>query len=581
MNNKQTWIYDIECYRNYFLIVFLNMDTGEWLYWEKHNDVDSPWLLTVPPGLLIGFNSKNYDHPMLNAALDGVSNEVLKTLSDEIIVHRKMWWQHRDLRYIDQIDLIEVLPGVASLKIYGGRNGSERLQDLPIEPAAYITDEQVPLMRYYCLNDDVVTLGLAKALKKQIALREKMSAEYDIDLRSKSDAQIAEAVLASEYERLTGNRVEKPSPDSLVGRSYRYAPPAYMQFQTPYLQELLQEIIETDFVVGDKGAIALPLNLANKIIDIEGTKYKLGIGGIHSVDKPGSFYESETMALEDIDVESYYPKIIINNGFTPGQMADGFLKIYSSIVERRLDAKRSGDKSTADSLKIVINGSFGKLGSRYSKLYAPNLLIQTTLTGQLSLLMLIEYFGNRVVSANTDGILLHYNRDEAPWIREVVAWWENITQYRMEYTPYKAYHRRDVNNYLAVKQKGFKGKGCFAKTSLAKNPSNEVIYKAVIAKFIDGVDISSFILKHTKVMDFTALRTVRGGAIKNGVPYGKSVRWYWSNKHKTSIYYQKSGNTVPTTERSGMMMDLTPTLPDDLDYDRYIAEANKLWEQIK
>ena len=609
MKNKPTWVYDIECYRNYFLVVFLNIETGEWCYYEKFNDVES-WPLIIPNGLLIGFNSKNYDHPMLDAALDGVSNEGLKTLSDEIIVGRKMWWQHGDLRYFDHIDIIEVLPGTASLKIYGGRNGSKKLQDLPIEPSALITEDQIPLMRHYCLNDCIVTEGLVDSLQKQIALRVQMSDQYNIDLRSKSDAQIAEAVLASEYEKLTGSKVNKPSPDSLIGRSYRYAPPAYMQFQTPYLQELLQEIIETDFIVGEKGGISLPTNLANKIIDIDGTKYKLGIGGIHSIDKPGSFYESKDTALEDIDVESFYPKIIINNGFTPGQMADGFQQIYSTIVERRLKSKRCVSKidkqlaalvsqedmlsevkrleeekaickSTADSLKITINGSFGKLGSKYSKLYSPNLLIQTTITGQLSLLMLIEYFGSRVISANTDGILLYYNRSESEWVRSVVTWWEKITQYRMEYTPYKAYHRRDVNNYIAVKQKGFKGKGCFAKTSLSKNPANEIIYKAVIAKLVDGHDIDTFIRNHKTVMDFTSLRAVRGGAIKNGIPYGKSVRWYWSNKEKTSIYYQKSGNTVPTTERSAMMMDLTDELPSDVDYDRYVEAATKLYEQIK
>src|SRR3546814_14028970 len=51
---------------------------------------------------------------------------------------------------------------------------------------------------------------------------------------------------------------------------------------------------------------------------------------------------------------------------------------------------RSGNKPVADSLKIVINGSFGKFGSKYSILYAPNFLTQTTLTGQLSILLLIE-----------------------------------------------------------------------------------------------------------------------------------------------------------------------------------------------
>jgi DNA polymerase elongation subunit (family B) len=63
----------------------------------------------------------------------------------------------------------------------------------------------------------------------------------------------------------------------------------------------------------------------------------------------------------------------------------------------------------AEGLKITINGSFGKLGSVWSILFAPDLLIQTTITGQLALLMLIhrlERKGIPVVSGNTDGIII-------------------------------------------------------------------------------------------------------------------------------------------------------------------------------
>ena len=68
-----------------------------------------------------------------------------------------------------------------------------------------------------------------------------------------------------------------------------------------------------------------------------------------------------------------------------------------------LEAELSYHKVQTDSLKISVNGSFGKLGSKYSALYAPDLLIQTTVTGQLALLMLIERLhlaGVRVISAN-------------------------------------------------------------------------------------------------------------------------------------------------------------------------------------
>jgi len=59
-------------------------------------------------------------------------------------------------------------------------------------------------------------------------------------------------------------------------------------------------------------------------------------------------------------------------------------------------------KKTANTLKTLLNGSFGKLGSRYSIFYAPTEMLQVTITGQLALLMLIEMMelcGIPVVSA--------------------------------------------------------------------------------------------------------------------------------------------------------------------------------------
>src|SRR5690625_2631930 len=83
-------------------------------------------------------------------------------------------------------------------------------------------------------------------------------------------------------------------------------------------------------------------------------------------------------------------------------------------------------KTQSDTLKISVNGSFGKLGSKYSALYAPDLLIQTTLTGQLALLMLIERMelaGISVRSANTDGIVCQFRRELEHEMEQVAFDW--------------------------------------------------------------------------------------------------------------------------------------------------------------
>ena len=115
----------------------------------------------------------------------------------------------------------------------------------------------------------------------------------------------------------------------------------------------------------------------------------------------------------DCDVASYYPSIILNQGLCPANIGENFLRVYKKIVDERLKAKKEGDKVVSESLKIVINGSFGKFGSKFSALYAPEMLLQVTLTGQLALLMLIEKLENadiKVISANTDGVVSVFDR---------------------------------------------------------------------------------------------------------------------------------------------------------------------------
>ena len=119
-------------------------------------------------------------------------------------------------------------------------------------------------------------------------------------------------------------------------------------------------------------------------------------------------------------------------------------------------------KTESDGLKIVLNGTFGKLFSKWSILFAPELGIRTTITGQLALLMLIEMMecsGIRVVSANTDGIVLLIPEGMDGIKAQVVQWWEKRTGMEMESTLYRSLHSRDVNNYVAITTDGKASEG--------------------------------------------------------------------------------------------------------------------------
>lgn len=594
------YIVDTECYSNYFLALFKRVGSDETHCFELHDDceLDKAALSDLMRNnTTISFNGNSYDLFMIAAALNGFENDRLKRLSDELILSGLPSWKvaskHECEPHVnaygrplwDHIDLIEVAPGQASLKIYGGRLNAPKMQDLPIDPDDTIAPDHRDLLKTYCLNDLETTELLYRTLRKQIELRVDMSKQYGMDLRSKSDAQIAEAVFRKEIGELEGRQVRPPKRINMNKR-YRYSDPKIISFETEQLQGVLNRLLEAEFPLAHTGSIQLPDWLRETKISIGNTEYQMGIGGLHSCEKRRHVIASEDEYLRDADVASYYPSIILQQGLVPENIGAGFVAVYSSIYHRRLEAKRSGDAVTAGSLKISLNGSFGKLGSKYSALYAPDLLIQTTITGQLSLLMLIERLeanGIGVVSANTDGIVCHFSKSLERTYDEVCWDWMIDTSYELEFTDYSALYSRDVNSYIAVKPDGsVKGKGAFAAPNLMKNPQFVIVNEALYAYLSKGTPLEQTINACSDVTKFLMVRNVTGGAKWNGEYLGKAVRFYYSKEFGMDdcIRYAKNDNKVPMSDGAKPMMELAGRVPADMDRQRYVHMAREALKEF-
>lgn len=604
---RERLVFDIECYENYFLIAFTSLASGKVIHFERtpNHDFNADklrWIINT--FCLVSFNGINYDMPILALALAGKSTSQLKYATNEIIVNGSRpsdvlrTFKVKKLN-TNHIDLIEVAPLRASLKIYGGRLHAPRMQDLPFNPEVILSPQQMAIVRWYCVNDLTNTAILHESLKEQINLRESMGNEYKMDLRSKSDAQIAEAVIAEEIERLNGCRAQRPVIEP--GTRYKYKIPHFIKYQSGLMNWALDIVRNANFIVSEDGNVGMPEELKALRLEMAGSVYRMGIGGLHSSEQCAAHYADANTLLIDRDVTSYYPYIILNQGLYPQHLGPNFLKVYRTLVERRISAKHAGNKVIADSLKITINGSFGKLGSRYSVLYAPDLLIQVTVTGQLALLMLIERLelaGIHVVSANTDGIVIKCPTARQAECDAIVKQWEADTAFETEDTQYLALFSRDVNNYIAVKKKfdkatkqwlyqpdGCKTKGAYAfpekpSDQLHKNPTNAICVESVLALLTKGTPIMTTVRSCTDIRKFASVRTVKGGAVKDGTFLGKSIRWYYKAGEDGEIVYADSGNKVPRSEGATPMMDLPATFPQDVDYEWYEREAERMLHDI-
>lgn len=588
-------VLDCEVYPNYTLFAFKNIDNQNILTVEIKgpdsflDDESYRKLNTImKKRMTFGFNSRNYDIPVILFALKRKTAKEIHKLSNYIIENNSPGWmtlQKFDLVWspfeIKHFDIQEPSPGVrVSLKLYGARLNSHRLQDLPIEPGMTLSDVDMENVKSYCVNDLNTTIDLFNHIKDRMQLRFDMSKHYTQDLLSKSDAQIAEVVIKSELsKKFPGRRLYAPKiPDNAT---FKYLAPKFIKFETPQLKDILKSINETTFQLDAKGSIKLPADLKKAKIKLGRSVYQLGIGGIHSTEKKQCVIPGKDQILADKDVASYYPSIILNLELYPKHLGTSFLDIYRNIVNERLKAKKEGNKVVNESLKIVINGSFGKLGSKYSALYSPDLMIAVTLTGQLALLMLIEKLelnGISVISSNTDGFVSLMHKDQYETYDDICFNWELNTGFDLEETRYKALYSRDVNNYLAVTEKGAKGKGIFTIDSIGKNPQAPICINSVIDLFTKNIPIEKTIRECKDLTQFLTVRSVTGGAIFRNEYLGRVVRWIYSVNGE-AIKYKKNGNKVAKSDGARPIMTLDE-FPTDIDYARYINEAMGILDDL-
>lgn len=633
--NREELVLDCEVYADYFLALFTSMATGAVTYVEA---VDGAALDDGSRGLLhhllhafrtTGFNSAGYDLTMCALALAGLGTTEIKAASDAMIVENQrpsdVLRAHKVKRLaVNHVDIIDVCPlggtegGSAyaartSLKTYAGRVHAPKLQDLPYPPGTVLGPARRDVVRWYCVNDTVSTAFVRQHQDEHVNLRVQLSNRYGLDLRSKSDAQLGEAIIAAEIARVTGKRPRPPGPTSAVGLRFRYRAPAYVAFQTPELRQALAEMCEAEIEVGHSGHCVAPKAIREQRVEIGGKPYTVGMGGLHSKEKRQALVAGPHCRLVDRDVTGYYPNLIIKNGFFPPHLGHAARVVYQSIVDRRQAAKpklkgmeKAGlvgtpayDELNAEvgGLKIACNGAmFGKTSDPWSILYAPREMVQTTITGQLSLLMVIEALemsGVPVVSANTDGIVCACPPHLYATMEQVFAWWECVTGLETEETEYRALYSRDVNNYVAVTLDGkTKTKGAYCERGsaqnsvLSKNPEALVVSDAVQAYLARGVPVATTVAACTDVRRFVSVRLVRGGGVKvwgDGRPHeylGKTVRWYYGRDVPGEIVYAASGNKVPRSEDAIPCMELPASLPADLDHGWYVAMAERVLRDV-
>lgn len=303
----------------------------------------------------IGFNSENFDRPLIAMVQDlSYDEHSIKYVATKIVEERKKSWEtYREFSIefmeYDHIDLFDVAPGVMiSLKTYAGRIGHKTMVDMPFHHDDDLTPAQLKILETYCLNDLDVTEALFKLLKTELDLRIEMSEEYGVDLRSKSDAQIAEAVLKA--------RVGIKNGDKIVPSYVKYEAPTFIKTKDPQIACLIEALEDHDFKILHSTGSPIAPEFLEEPVKVGKRTYQCGIGGLHSVEDNCMYLEaSDELMLSDFDVASYYPNIMMKAGLTPklgGGKGQKFIDEYQQIYEMRIAAKRKSQQLSAE-IKLI------------------------------------------------------------------------------------------------------------------------------------------------------------------------------------------------------------------------------------
>ena len=273
--------------------------------------------------------------------------------------------------------------------------------------------------------------------------------------------------------------------------------------------------------------------------------------------------------------------------------------VYAATIERRVKAKRAGDKATANALKLVLNTTYGAMLNRYNPLYDPLMGRSVCISGQLFLLELANHLVTdcktlKVIQLNTDGIMVSFDEDEYQKVLEITGEWQERTGFELEEDTVKSICQKDVNNYVEVPFEGdpkIKGgvlvRGIAPAGAFNINNNACVVAKAVKDYLAYGVPVEDTIMNCDRLLDFQLVA-------KAGSKYGDALhevdgqmevvqkvnRVYATEDHRYGTLYKIHLGTGNPVKIAGLpakcVVDNDNHLTIDVvDRDWYIRQAKK------
>lgn len=482
-NPDNLLFYDIEVTEFDSLVVFLNYDKEEVKHYWNNRDrkyVDDPSGFEEIPKLisgktLVGYNNYYYDDYILSAMMNQAKSmpNIIKAINDTII-NGKGYNGVKDSGIVSLDTMQQIDVSKPSLKQIEGNMGIsivESTVDFNIDRP--LTDEEREEMLYYCRHDVAATVDIYKLREKSyFEVKEGLCEMLPKDSHNEAyrwNTTTLAANILLRNKKLTpwlsrGKDLDK------YWRNVKDIPPE--------VWNMWDECLTEEGILG-KGK--------SKSIKAYGCTFVFGMGGLHGApSKP-----LRCGKVKHKDVASMYPSAIVKL-----KALDESTDLYDQMRKERISIKRS-DPVKAAALKLILNSVYGNFKNKYSALNNPMASATVCIYGQIALFSLcreLHKAGYRIINANTDGVV--YIDDPRLGDRDemIQEWWEDeFSGYKLETDFFDQWIQKDVNNYIAVEEKGditVKGGEVnkYQTDKFFSNNSIRIVQIALVEKLVYGKD---------------------------------------------------------------------------------------------
>lgn len=485
------YTYDTEVFAHDFLVVFKEHQTGEYFIFHNDNEGVKNFISGDSYSFYCGFNSKSYDQYIIKAICADFSPEEIKVVNDYIIAGGQ-GWQCPMLNgvyfYFNNIDIRDDTQQGLSLKAIEGHLGmSIEETEVDFNLDRPLTEEELDLTIKYCKHDVDATEMLTGLRENYLSNKLFLGATKGV-----SEAKS----LSMTNAKLTALYLDASRNDYNDEREYVYPDNLLREYIQPEVFEFFNRL--HDYSIPDEVLFESKLDLM-----IDDCPVTIGFGGIHAAIPFYQESETDDRIIRNYDIGSYYPHLMTICGYTSRNIPDP--KIYEDMLERRMAAKKSGDKATANALKLVANTTYGAMLNRYNDLFDPLMGRSVCITGQLFLLELSNHLRAecktlKIVQLNTDGIMVSFDRIEYDKVLELTNEWQQRTGFELEEDLIKSITQKDVNNYVEIPYEGKpKLKGGYLVRGIAPagafNINNNAVVVATALKeyFVNGTPVEETI----------------------------------------------------------------------------------------